>query len=55
MSCFTISVLNRKFTVAWEEKTYEITILNRTIDISIQCVSLDISGIFDDTFDDTFE
>ena len=55
MSCFKITVLNRQLTLSFTERTYNIEVLHRPFSISVTCVALDISGIFDNSFDDTFE
>lgn len=42
-------------TITFEEEEYSIEVTAEEFEISIDCVPLDIEGIFDDTFDDTFE
>lgn len=54
MRCFSISVLNRTYRLTFTEKRYTITLTNKPISIKVSCFSADQSGIFDRTFDNSF-
>ena len=55
MSCFKLTVLNKQLTLTFSERVYNISVLHKPISISVSCFALNVSGIFDDSFDDSFE
>lgn len=54
MSCFTITTTNRTPRLTFTEKRYTITITNKPISIAVSCFAVDASGIFDNSFDNSF-